>query len=428
MSEHEALASMRAMAGKNQISASYLGLGYSDCLTPPVIQRNVLENPGWYTAYTPYQAEIAQGRLEALLNFQTMVIDLTGLEIANASLLDEGTAAAEAMADVVRRPWQDGHGDVSSSRRVPSADDRGREDPRSRPRCPRSSSVTGVHSASAPRSSARSCSTRRPRAVYDYRAFCERAHGAGALVTVGTDLMSLLLLTPPGEWGADVCVGNSPAVRRAARLRRSARGVLRHARGVQAQCPGALSASRATRWESGVSYGAANARAAHPPREGDEQYLHGAGAAGQDGRHVRRLSRPRGAPEIASRSTHCGDAGRRASSQLGYTLVNDDFFDTICVEIERQPATDVIGAPRPTNQLRRLATARVDHWRSTRRRRPRIWTSSYTIFATAWGERRRSRTRPDSIRRTTSAFARTTAYLTHPVFNRTTPRPRCCAT
>ncbi len=207
-SEYEALKELRAIAAKNLVFRSYIGMGYYGTITPPVIQRNILENPGWYTAYTPYQAEISQGRLEALMVYQTMVSDLAGLEVANASLLDEGTAAAEAMAlchaaakgnrsrflvaddvfpqtvDVVRtrarargwsvevgRPdeWEMGDDVFGMLVQYPSADG----------------------------------------AVRDYREVAERVHEAGALLVAASDLLALTLLTPPGEWGADVVVGNT---------------------------------------------------------------------------------------------------------------------------------------------------------------------------------------------------------------------------
>jgi glycine dehydrogenase len=207
--EEDVLNELRGIASRNEVYRSYLGLGYHDTVTPPVIQRNVLENPGWYTAYTPYQAEIAQGRLEALLNFQTMVIDLTGLPIANGSLLDEATAAAEAMAMSFGAVGSDTRNvflvsdachpqtiDVVRTR----AAARGMEvrvGPTAEFRI--DASVFGILLQYP-------CTDGR---VEDYREICERAHAAGALVTAATDLLSLALLAPPGEWGADVAVGNT---------------------------------------------------------------------------------------------------------------------------------------------------------------------------------------------------------------------------
>ncbi len=210
ISEQEALEQLRLLAAQNQVYRSYLGMGYHDCFTPPVIQRNVLENPGWYTAYTPYQAEIAQGRLEALLNFQTMVSDLTGLEIANASLLDEGTAAAEAMHLTEAVSKHEGrltylvdancHPQTIAVVRTRAAA-RGVEivvaDPSQFDF--KQGQVIGAL-VQYPATDG---------AIRDYRSLCEAAHAAGALVTAATDLLALTLLTPPGEWGADIAVGNS---------------------------------------------------------------------------------------------------------------------------------------------------------------------------------------------------------------------------
>jgi glycine dehydrogenase len=205
-SEYEFLRELRTLAARNQIFKSYLGLGYSDCITPSVILRNVLENPGWYTPYTPYQAEMAQGRLESLLNFQTVVRDLTGMEVANASLLDEATAAAEAMTMLHRVNSKSTKFFVADSCFPQTIDVlRTRAEPLGIELVIgdwRSADLTGTFGAlvQTPDESG---------LVHDLRSFIDQAHSAGALVAVGTDLLSLALLTPPGEMGADVVFGNS---------------------------------------------------------------------------------------------------------------------------------------------------------------------------------------------------------------------------
>ncbi len=211
-SEAETLARLRELAGRNQVRTSLIGLGYSDTVTPTVILRNVLENPAWYTAYTPYQPEISQGRLEALLNFQTMVCDLTGMEMANASLLDEATAAAEAMAMSHRlNPKagsvfvidQDCHPQtravVATRARPLGLEVVTRDVDQLRAGADLPAGTFGVL-AQYPGSSG---------VVRDHAEVIEAAHQAGALVTVAADLLALVLLRPPGEVGADIVVGSS---------------------------------------------------------------------------------------------------------------------------------------------------------------------------------------------------------------------------
>jgi len=208
-SEHHVLAELKETMSKNEVRPSFIGMGYCDCITPPVIQRNILENPGWYTPYTPYQAEISQGRLEALLNFQTMVADLTGLEIANASLLDEATAAAEAMIMCHGLQAREGRNvffvsatchpqtiAVAQTRAEPLGievvvGDHARFD--------LSEKVFGVL--------VQYPATDGP--ILDYTPFIREVHRRNALAIVATDLLALTLLKPPGEFGADVAVGSA---------------------------------------------------------------------------------------------------------------------------------------------------------------------------------------------------------------------------
>jgi glycine dehydrogenase len=212
-SEHFYLRELEGLAQKNKLFRSYIGMGYYNTVVPPAIQRNVLENPGWYTAYTPYQSEIAQGRLEALINFQTMVMDLTKMEIANASLLDEATAAAEAMSMFFalrsREKAKLGANkffvssqcfpqtiDVLQTRAVPQGIEL----------------IVGNYQDINLNDSFFGALIQYPDSTgsaNDYRQFVEKVHSNDALVAVASDLMSLVLLTPPGEWGADAVIGNT---------------------------------------------------------------------------------------------------------------------------------------------------------------------------------------------------------------------------
>ncbi|NUN47996.1 MAG: aminomethyl-transferring glycine dehydrogenase [Candidatus Brocadiae bacterium] len=208
-SEREALEDLAGMAAENEVWRSYLGLGYHDTITPGVVLRNILENPGWYTAYTPYQAEISQGRLEMLLNYQTMIRDLTGMEIANASLLDEGTAAAEAMTMSHRISKRDSRTTWLVSDQVH----------------PQTIAVVRVraealgltvrvenHAAFRFDETTFGCLVQYPAtdgAILDYAPVCAAAHAAGAFVTAACDLLALTVLRAPAEFGADIAIGNS---------------------------------------------------------------------------------------------------------------------------------------------------------------------------------------------------------------------------
>ncbi len=359
--ERAVLEELREIADQNDVFRSYIGLGYADCITPPVILRNILENPGWYTAYTPYQAEIAQGRLEGLLNFQTMVADLTGLEIANASLLDEATAAAEALTMTHAVSKAKGHAAYLIDENChpqtiavvrTRAEARGIEisvgDPSAFTFGP------GVIGALVqyPGSDG---------VVRDYRALCKDAHESGGLVTVATDLLACVLLTPPGELGADIAVGNSQRF------------------GVPMGYGGPHAAFFATRERFkrqvpgriiGVTHDSRGKRAYRMALQTREQHIRRDRATSNICTAQVLLAviagmyavyhGPDGLRRIALRVHALTQTLGKALARLGCRVVYEAFFDTLCVELEAAHVRHVLDAAEARRiNLRRISDTRL---------------------------------------------------------------------
>ena len=415
--EQEALEGLRQLAAQNQVFRSYLGMGYYDCVTPTVIQRNVLENPGWYTAYTPYQAEIAQGRLEALLNFQTMVSDLTGLAVANASLLDEGTAAAEAMHLTEAVTTHEGkltylvdascHPQTIAVVRTRAAA-RGVEVVVADPENFKFEGSTIGALVQYPASDG---------AIRDFRALCEAAHGAGALVTVATDLLALTLLTPPGEWGADIAVGNSQRF------------------GVPLGYGGPHAAFFATRDEYkrhlpgriiGVSKDRAGRLGLRMALQTREQHIRREKATSNVCTAQVLLAvtasmyavyhGPAGLRRIARR-VHAYTAGLAAAlEKLGYALVNRQFFDTLAVEVQQDVLPRIMDAARKKQiNLRTLSQTRIGIALDET-----VTDSDLNdVVAVCAGPIGRDAPRATALDSPAipEALSRTTPFCTHPVFN-----------
>ncbi len=328
--EAEALAELRGMAEANTVAVSMIGQGYYDTLTPPVLRRNILENPAWYTAYTPYQPEISQGRLEALLDFQTMVADLTGLEVANASMLDEGTAAAEAMTLMHRAARGKTHriavdADLfgqTAAVLATRAEPLGIE------------IVTTDLRDGLPGGDFFGVMTQLPGAsgrITDWSALVSQAHDRGALVAVGADLLALTLITPPGEIGADVAFGSTQRFGVPMGFGGPHAGYLvvqaAHAR----QLPGRL---------VGVSKDADGAPAYRLALQTREQHIRrdkatsnictaqvllAVMAAMYAGYH--------GADGLTAIARRVHGHARRIAAALGDALVHEDFFDTVLARV-----------------------------------------------------------------------------------------------
>ena len=417
--EHEYLTRLRTIAARNRACRSYIGLGYYDTITPAVILRNLFENPGWYTPYTPYQAEIAQGRLESLLNFQTMVSDLTAMEVATASLLDEATAAAEAMTMLQRvsaRRDADARAFLVSARCYPQtlAVLRSRAEP------------LGIRlqvidpEALAPPADAFGLLLQYPDErgrVSDLRETIRRAQEAGLLVAIATDLLALTLLTPPGELGADVVVGSSQRFGVPLGFGGPHAAFLATRSAYVRQAPGRI---------IGVSVDAAGQKAYRMALQTREQHIRREKATSNICTAQALLANmaamyavyhgPDGLRGIANRvhALACRlDDGLRAS---GYEQVNDGYFDTLCVRTDASAAARIREHALAADMNFRYGDGFVGIALDETCEEEDV-ERIVEVFARAAGVEPAAAGEPASESRIPPALRRTSAYLTHPVFN-----------
>lgn len=409
-SEADVLDELRGLAERNEVFRSYIGQGYYGTHTPNVVLRNVLENPAWYTAYTPYQPEISQGRLEALLNFQTMVADLTALDIANASLLDEGTAAAEAMA-LARRGARSKSPVFFVSRHCHPQTI---EVVRTRAEGLGIEIVEGDESQGLPECFG--VLLQYPHSlggVADYRALAEQAHAQGAVVACATDLLALAVIAAPGEWGADIAIGSAQrfgvpfgfggphAGFMACRdvLKRSMPGrlvgVSRDAQGRPALRLALQTREQHIRREKATS-NICTAQVLLAVMAGLYAVWHG----------------PAGLAGIARRVHGQAAALRAALVAAGHTVVNDTYFDTLCVETGARTASVLEAAASARINLRQVGATQVS-LSLDETVTPADLAALAEVFGASLGELALA----DGLPGIPAGVARQSAILSHPVFS-----------
>ena len=419
MSEYEFATHIRSLADRNRLLRSFIGMGYYPTATPAAITRNVFENPAWYTSYTPYQAEISQGRLEALLNYQTAIISLTGMQIANCSLLDEGTATAEAMLMMFalrsREAVKEGRNQLFVDRNL---------FPQTLDLLLTRSEPFGIelivdewneYEFTGREFGAIVQYPAADGAVRDYTAFTEAAHAKGILVTAVADLLALALLKAPGEWGADIAVGSTQRLGIPMGFGGPSAGYMATREAFKRNLPGRIIGVSVDRMGNRALRMALQMREQHIKRERATSNICTASAlmASMVGFYCI-YNGAEGLKRAATKAHRAACNIARALESMGYRLTNNTFFDTLDIEAEASVIQSIaleegINFYYPSDDRVRLSTDEVTTDEEVE--------AVIRIFSTARGKRAKA-AKGDAPSTLPAELLRTSQYLTEPVFNR----------